>query len=292
VKGLLRKIWYWLCKKVLVFLPDRLFIELVRRITYLRLRFPYYRLNWKNPQTFNEHLNHLKVSEVNPLMQQLADKWAVREYVKQKIGQEYLIPQLKVVRDAREIWSESLPDSFIVKANHGSGWNWICKDKLQLKDKKIQQRLNGWLRQNAWYLSREPQYRFIKPMLVVEELIADEPNDYKFFCVGGMVKCIQVDYARHTAHRRSIYDPQWRKLPFHIRYQEIEQDIPPPVNLNKMFVLVDKLSEPFDFCRVDLYEVEEKIYFGEITFFPGGGHEPFHSYDEDWEFANYLGLNT
>jgi hypothetical protein len=285
-----KSVWYLLCRYVLFLLSDEAFIAFLRRIQYFRLSVDYYPLNWSNPQTFCEKINILKTGRLSGLHTKVADKVAVREFVAKKIGENYLVPLFGIFDTANDIDYSKLPNQFAIKANHGSGWNIICVDKNQLNWKKATKKLNYWLGLNAYYLSREQQYKKIRPKLIVEYLIDEEPNDYKFFCFEGIPKLIQVDYSRFTKHSRSIYDMDWNLTPYKIRYPQIPVTIPKPKGFQEMIVIARKLSADFQFCRVDLYNVDGKIYFGEITLFPGGGVEPFLKREHDLELGQFLKL--
>ena len=138
---------------------------------------------------------------------------------------------------------------------------------------------------NAYFLSREKQYKFITPRLICESLIGTEPNDYKFFCFLGDPKLVQIDKSRHSNHMRSFYSMEWEEINVRISYPNIPEKVSRPSCFEQMKAIASALSEEFEFARIDLYEIQGKVYFGEITLFPGGGTEPFASYEQDLFFG-------
>lgn len=292
MRAYLKDAWYWLCRGPLSFLPDQYFIWLVSWVTYKRLHAKWYHFNLTNPITFNEKLNYLKLGETNALASVVADKVAVRDYAAEKVGDKFLVPMIGVYQDSDEIPFYDLPNQFVLKVNHGSGWNIICTDKSKLDTVIAKKKLRKWLNRNAWYLSRESQYKEIPPKIICEALIGENINDYKFFCSRGEPVAIQVDIDRFKKHKRAIFDTEWKLMDIGINYPIPEKDIAPPTMLSEMLDVARKLSVDFIFCRIDLYEVNGKIYFGEITLCPGGGFEPFHAYEQDLQFGRYIFLNA
>ncbi len=220
----------------------------------------------------------------------LADKVLVRDHIKNMIGEKYLIPSLGIYKNAKEIDFEKLPQRFILKTNHGSGWNIICRNKSTFKKKRAIKLLNRWLGFNAYYLSREKQYKIIKPLIICEELLEFEIYDYKFFCFGGKAEFIQVDIDRFTNHKRAFYNLQWQKLPFSIRYEISEKNLAKPTQLEEMERVAAILSKNFQFCRIDLYIHNNQVYFGEITLIPGGGNEPFLPQEYDKKIGELIAI--
>jgi len=288
----LKKIWYLVCKYFLIFIPTPLFYQLITFINFKRLGFKWYRLNLREPQTFNEKLNYLKLYNRNKLAPMVADKVTVREYVKETIGEQYLIPAIGIYRSADEIDFDALPNKFALKTNHGSGWNLICADKSKLNWQEEMKKLNKWLRKNAFYLSREWQYKNIRPQLICEELLEYEIKDFKIFCSNGKPLYIQVDSDRFTNHERSLFTVNWEETNIQIRYPKIHKPISRPAHLDEMLMLAKKLSKPFEFCRIDLYEHHDQIYFGEITLHPGGGMEPFLNKSQDTEMGAMIDISN
>lgn len=288
MKSFLKDIWYFLCRYVLILISDQYFYKLTTWASYKRFGANYKGLNLKHPSTFNEKLNCLKLLDYYYDYSVFADKYAVREFVIQRIGREYLIPLLGVYNSAEEINFDILPQEFILKTNHGSGWNIICLDKGQLNLKKTKQKLNKWLKYNAYYLSREKQCKNIKPLILCEKLLQFNIYDYKFFCFKGEPFLVQVDIDRFTNHKRAFYNMMWEKQEFTFVYPMYESEIPKPFMFEEMKELAQKLSKDFIFSRIDLYYHDNRIYFGEITFFPEGGTGHFIPYEYDLIIGNYL----
>ncbi len=283
-----KSLWYWLCRYLLIIIPDKAFCFIISYLTFKRLGFKYYKYNLNNPTSFNEILSSIKISKKNEIYSKYADKFLVREYVAESIGEKYLVNLLGVYKNSSEIDFEALPMQFALKTNHGSGWNVICKDKLTLNFGDTRKILNQWLGYNAFYLSREYQYKNIEPLIICEELLKFDIYDYKFFCFNGNPEIVQLDIDRYTNHKRAFYNMNWVKQDFSIRYEISEKLIEKPIQFDEMKEVCRMLSKPFNFVRVDLYLHKERIYFGELTFFPGGGNEPFNPVEYDFEFGKYF----
>lgn len=251
-----------------------------------------YTLNFnEKPKTFNQKIQFRKVFDKNPLYALCSDKYRVREYVKEKIGEEYLIP-LHLVTDKliEEHW-EKLPNQCVIKANHNSGPVQIILDKAKADKYKIINEINRQLKEKYGLISMESYYDDIKPMVTVEKFIGENgkiPEDYKFQCFknnGDFKIFIQVDEGRYGRHCRNIYDEQWNLLDMkhESKYPHIDK-FEKPKKFEEMKKIVKKLSEDFEYVRVDLFAVEEKIYFGELTFAHGSGFEDLNplKWDEKW----------
>lgn len=233
------------------------------------------KLDLNNPRTFNEKIQWLKLYDCTPLKTRLADKFLVRDFVKEKIGEEYLVPLLGVYDSFDEIDFDGLPDRFVLKANHGSGWNIIVKNKAEFNKEKAKRDMDYWMRTNFAYFGLELHYRDIEPRIIAEQYLEDnvpgDLPDYKFLCFCGEPKYIWVDIDRYTNHKRDIYDLDWNKQPFSIHYPNVNKLLFPPGNLNEMVRLAKILCEGFLHVRIDFYSICSKIYFGEITFTPDSG---------------------
>ena len=236
--------------------------------------------NFRNPKTFNEKLQWLKLYDHNPQYTQYADKYAVREYVRDTIGEQYLIPLLGVYTSADEIDFNSLPDQFVLKCNHGAQLNVICKDKTKLDLEATKRQLNEWLAKDFYRLKREYHYRNIDRRIVCEKYMkdaqAEDLLDYKVFCIGGCVHMIQVDFDRFTKHTRNLYDREWNLLNIEISFpRNLEYNMSPPTVLDNMLECAEKLSRGFPQVRVDFYIINGKLHFGEMTFFSGAGFSKY-----------------
>lgn len=272
-----------------------LFISDEKYIKYKFKKYFGYNLNLTKPKSFNEKLQWLKLYDRTPLHTQCADKYLVRDYVENKIGNEYLIPLIFVTENVKEINEKNLPNfPVVIKPNHSRGVYFIY-DKMNYNFKPLQKKLLSELSSNFYYRTREWQYKNIKPKIIVEKLLLDEngniPKDYKFLCMNGKVKLIQVDSNRHSSHQKTLYNVKWEKQMFEFNFP-IGEDIDKPKNLTKMIEVAETLSKDFMFVRVDLYSINNKIYFGELTFHPAGGFGWFKPKEVDFELGKKLHLKS
>ncbi len=253
-------------------------------------------LDLENPQTFNEKIQWLKLYDSTPLKTKLADKYLVRDWVKEKIGEEYLIPLLGVWENFDDIDFDKLPDKFVLKANHGSAWNIIVTDKNSFDKKSAKKNFDKWLRTDYSLKSFETHYRNIKPLIIAEEYIeADDGDlkDYKFLCFNGEVKYVWVDKDRYKHHKRNLYDINWNLVPEKISENHIYENFSPcakPYNFEKMLKFANIMSKDFPFVRVDFYENDNKLYFGEMTFTSASGTHIFTPEDFDLKLGNLIHL--
>ena len=258
-------------------------------------------INFKRPNTLNEKLQWKKLYGYCPLHTTISDKYCVREYISKQIGKDYLIPLITVLDDPDRFELASLPQSFVVKVNHGSGQNRIVWNKSLVDELEIRRCLKKWFCENHYYGSKEPQYRDIKPRIIVEELLIDEdgkiPVDYKLHCFGGKVEAIQVDIDRFGDHRRNFYSKDWNLLPFTWsqwgKCGPIWKNGPAQEKPRKLAEIIDvaeTLSGSFDYIRVDLYCLRNNIYFGELTLHHGAGRERFDPPEYDRILGDKLTL--
>ena len=260
-----------------------------------------YELDWENPRTLNEKLNWMKLNFRAPLQKIAADKYAVRAHVAAKAGEQYLIPLLKKYDRADDLRFTDLPAAFVLKTNHGSGQNWIVRDKSREDERAVVRQFREWMATSHYAASREWPYKDMQPAIVAEALLLDErgqiPSDFKFHCFGGKVATIQVDLDRETAHRRNFYDRDWQLQPF--IWTEWEggkpawpngRAVPRPEALPEMIRVAETLSADFPYARIDLFFCGGKIYFGEITFYHGGAFERFDPPEFDRVFGDKLVL--
>lgn len=247
----------------------------------------------KNPKLFNEKLQWLKLHDRNPLYTKLVDKYEVKNIVSEKIGDEYIIPTLAVWNTFDEIDFDTLPDKFVLKCTHDSGGVVIVKDKQSLNLKNVEKKINECMSLNYYWLGREWAYKNVKPRIIAEEYIEPEGSgdlrDYKFFCFNGKVMLIQVDFDRFSEHKRNIYDTKWNYIPAFIHYPtHPEIKISCPENLDEMILIAEKLSHKIPFLRVDLYNVNGHIYFGELTFYHGSGFEIIRPESFEYQLGEYI----
>ena len=244
-------------------------------------------LNLDAPETFNEKLHWLMLKYRPSVVSDLACKYTARGYVARRVGAEVLNELYGVWDDPRAIPFPALPNEFVLKVTWSSGQNVFCRDKSQLDIDGTRRQLAKWMRRSGYWDGREWAYKKIKPRIIAERLLADGdgdvPVDYKFFCFGGKPTIIQVDTQRFTDHRRDLFDPEWQPLPVTLEYPSSGQTIPRPGTLPMMLTIAAALSRPFPFVRVDLYSIEGRAIFGEMTWYPGGGLERFDpgTYDAD-----------
>lgn len=242
----------------------------------------------KQPETFNEKIQFRKIYDNNILYSICSDKYRVREYVKEKIGEEYLIPLLLVTDELTEEQWNKLPNQFVAKANHNSGPVQIVKDKSKVNKREIIKELKYQLKLDYGILSMEKYYSDIPRKIIVEKFLNDtsekELKDYKFFCFDGKIKYCQLIKNRSTDETIDFYDINWIKQDFTgLSVQKISPTFEKkPINYEKMLEIVKKLAEGFDFVRVDLYNIDGKIYFGELTFCPASGYGKF--IPEKWNY--------
>lgn len=226
---------------------------------------------------------------------ELADKYAVRDYVQRTIGAQYLIPLLGVYRHASQIDFDSLPNAFVCKATHGSGWTIICRDKNKLDIAGTREQLDKWLKDNYYYYYyREWHYKNIPPRCICEEFIqtdnGEPPWDYKIFCFNGKAHLIEVDVNRFTQHTDSFFDLKWQKLPMQKGDPTYPGTIPKPDRFDEMIQVAQELSRGFNMVRVDLYYAKRKIYFGEMTFTPENGLHAISPEEYDYRLGELFDL--
>lgn len=280
-------------KYFLKFLPDETYIKLYYRLIFKK------HLNLNNPQTFNEKIQWLKLNDRKPIYSKLVDKYEVREYVKEKIGEEYLVPILGVWEKFEEIDFDQLPEKFVLKCTHDSGGIVICKDKKIFDIEEAKNKIEKCLKHNFYYIGREWPYKNVKPRIIAEKYLEninskEKLMDYKFMCFNQKVQCSFVCSGRNEKEGLSVdfYDLEWRKMPFTRKYKNSNKEIKRPVNYKKMIKLAEILSEGIPFARIDFYEIDNKIYFGEITLYPGCGFEKFNPSKYDKILGDWIDLSS
>lgn len=277
-----RNIYY----SILKVLPDKIVVNIENFRAYKR---PF---NSKNPKYFGEKIQWLKLYGNLEKYSRYVDKFLVREYVKEKIGEQYLIPLLGVYDNPEEIDYSNLPDKFVLKCNHGSGYNIIVEDKSKINIKRTNQKLRKWLKEDYYKIKREYQYKYVEKKILCEELIKDKNNklvDYKFFCFNGNPEFFKIDLDRYSEHKVNFYDLNWNLLNIkEAGYKNSNERLSCPENFNEMIEIVKKICKEFQFVRVDLYNVDGKIYFGELTFTPASGKNPFLPLEKDLKIAERI----
>lgn len=243
-------------------------------------------VNLDNPLLFSEKLQWYKLNHHDPLMQVVANKYTVRKYI-EEIGYGHLLNDLLgVYTDVSQIDFDKLPDQFVLKGTHGSGFNIIVKEKSQLNRRRAKMLMRSWLRQHIAWSGREWVYEKMPRHIIAEKYLEDETGelrDYKFYCFNGKPTFMQLEVGRGTDHNtRNFYDMDWKLMPFG---KELPHNpgvvVPRPAMFDEMKRIAADLCKPFQYVRVDLYQVGGKVYFGELTFFPAGGAPDFVPADYD-----------
>jgi len=277
------------------------FISDKKYICKLFLKRQGYLLNLDNPKSLNEKIQWLKLNNRSDLHTQLADKFAVRQYIKSNFGEEYLIPLLFETSDFNQIVPENLPEvPFIIKASHDSGSYVIVKDKSKINWSKLRVDCRWWLCKNYYWFEREWQYKNIKPRIIVEKLLLNKsgiiPFDYKLNVINGKVEFIYVSVDRENTNKRNIYSSNWEPLHFTWASKNKKTDelrgpeIPMPSTMNDMIDIAERVGKIFPYIRVDFYDVDGKVYFGEITQHHGGGFDQIKPIEWDYKLGALLDL--
>jgi hypothetical protein len=259
------------------------------------------KLDLKNPTTLTEKMQWLKLYSRNDLYTTCADKYRVREYFKENFGGEYLIPLLFQTEKYQELTAENITTyPCIVKANHGSGWYKILWDKDSVDWAELQQECKRWLGINYYYLSLEWQYKNIKPCIIVEKLLLDKdgkiPSDYKLNFINGELEFIYCCADRYDGQYRINYTPSWEKLDFtwqtkRFKSAEGKPDIAKPANFDKMVEIGTKIAKDYKYVRIDFYDVDGVLYYGEITLNHGSGLYRFDPESYDRYYGEKLKLD-
>jgi len=255
------------------------------------------KLDLKNPQTFNEKLQWLKLYDHNPLYTTLVDKYKVKEYVAEKIGEQYVVPLLGVWDRFDNIDFSKLPEQFVLKCNHDSGNVFVCRDRSCFDYTLAKKNLERSLKKDYFYFGREWAYKGVPRKIIAETYMEDdetkELRDYKFFCFDGKVKALFVASDRLVPNEEvkfDFFDPQYNQLNFRQGHPNSKILPAKPKNLDLMVELAETLSQLIPQVRVDLYEINSKVYFGEMTFYHFGGLTPFVPEEWDFTFGNWITL--
>lgn len=279
-------------RKIFCWMSDRTYIKI---LFFLSGRGQ--RLNLEAPRTFNEKLQWLKLYDRNPEYIRMVDKYAVKKYVADKIGEEYIIPTLGVWDSFDEIDFESLPDQFVLKCTHDSGSTVVCKSKAEFDYKAARKKINKLLKRNYYWTGREWPYKNVKPRILAETYIEDKTSghglrDYKIFVFDGKAEFFYVtsDRGLGSGTRIDLYDLELNKLPCKWGYECSDYAFVPPAGFDDMIRLAERLGEGIPQVRVDMYNIEGQIFFGEMTFFPWAGMMPFEPEEWDLRFGRLIRL--
>ena len=269
---------------------------------YLRIKFRLYmgyKLDLKNPKTFHEKLQWLKLYDRRPEYVVMVDKVKAKEYVASLIGEEHIVPNLGVWSDPDEIDFDSLPNQFVLKVNHNSGTGmYICKDKSKMDKEKVKAELRKGLKEDYYSKSREWAYKNVPRRILAEKYLSDEAtsvggdlNDYKFYCFDGKVKYCEVITGRNTKKQIDFFDLDWNHMEFNFDGYEFADNRPEkPKCFDKMIEIVGILCKNKPYSRIDLYVVGNNVYFGEITFFPASGFKGYHPKEWNRKLGDFITL--
>lgn len=278
--------------------PRRFAIAALRKVsflfsdkTYVKIQYFLHfkkKLDLIDPRTFNEKIQWLKLYDRKNEYTQMVDKAAAKDYVKSVIGEEYLIPTIGVYNKFDDIDFNKLPEQFVLKCTHNSGGVVICKDKKKLNIEEAKKVISKSLKKDFYKQTREWPYKNVCHRIICEKYMVDESGlelkDYKFFCFNGKVKFLKIDFNRQIGHRANYYDVNFNLLEFGetVCPPCFDRHFEKPLNFEKMICLAERLSKNIPFVRVDLYNINGNVFFGEITFYPNSGWGTFvpYCYDE------------
>ena len=279
-------------KGLLSFLSDEKFLKMRYKLCVGRS------LDLNDPQTFNEKIQWLKIYNRSPKHVAMVDKILAKEYVTEIIGDEYVIPTLAVWDKAEDIDFDSLPDQFVLKCNHDSGGIVICRNKNELDRSAAIKKLTKALKRDPYNTAREWPYKLVQRRILAEQYLEDdklgELRDYKFFTFNGEVKALFVASDRQDPTKPTkfdFFDSEYNRLPIKNGHPNSEKLPDKPQNFELMKELAAKLGAGMPHLRVDFYEVNGKVYFGELTFYHYGGLVPFEPNDWDQIFGSWIDLN-
>lgn len=262
------------------FLKDETYLKLLYRCNIGR------RLNLENPQTYTEKLQWLKLHNRKPEYTAMVDKYEAKQYVANIIGEKYIVPTLGVWEHFEDIDFDALPDQFVLKCTHDSGGLVICREKAKLDIAAARKKINKSLKRNYYWCGREWPYKNVKPRIIAEPFLGKDgrtPDDYKVYMFGEEIDSIMVCKDRDAADGPSFYfyDPSWNRL--YYQHPELEKDdqCPPPQNLEEMLKIAKILGFELAHIRVDFYDIDGRIYFGELTFFDRSGFDTDITPDTD-----------
>ena len=277
----------------LFFLPDKPYLQLFYFATTRKF------INFKNPQGFCEKIQWLKVNDRRPEYSKLVDKLAVREHISSVLGEEYLFPLLGAWESFDDIDIDSLPEQFVIKCNHDSGSTKVIKSKSSLTQDDFDEMKEFYtkrLKRDFFYAGREYPYKGIKPYIIAEKLMVDETapeksiEDYKFFCFNGEPKVMFVATDRATDCKFDFFDMEFNHLDLVNIHPNADKQIPKPAMFEEMKEIAAKLSKGMRHVRVDLSELNGKIYFGEYTFFHGGGFQLCHPAEWEKQLGDWIDI--
>lgn len=284
----------WLCGVIL-----RRISPLIKDdVLYLKIEYFFGRkrfLDLEHPKRFNEKLQWLKLHCKRPEYTKMVDKYEVKPIVANIIGDKYIIPTLGVWNNFDEIDFDKLPKQFVLKCTHDSGGLYICDGEKPFNKNLARKKIEKSLKKRYFYEHREYPYKDVEPRIIAEQYMKDESGwqlkDYKIFCFNGEPKFIEVDYDRYVDHKLNVYDLNWNFVDFYMTSRNDKNvHIPKPAKLDEMLDLARKLVKDTIFVRADFYSIDDKIYFGELTYHPGCGLIDFHPDKYDYILGEMLKL--
>lgn len=276
--------------RMLGWVSDEIYLKIIYRARLGK------KLNLQNPKTFNEKIQWMKLHCREQQPGFLTDKYLVKKYVADRVGERYLIPTIGIWNSFDAIDFESLPKQFVLKCTHDSGTVVVCRDKNKLDRDNIRKRFENALRRNYYTEGREISYKYIEPRIMAEEYVQDMASAnltvYKIMCFGGEPKLIKVICDDHTDTQTiDFMDTDWKKVRLKQNFPNRDGELPKPRKLDEMLSVAKELSKDFAYLRVDLYEAGEKIYFSEISFFSDSGFAPFYPEEWDEKLGGWVHLN-
>lgn len=281
-------IYHFGMKGYLHFLSDKAYLKLMFYCRFDR------KLNLSNPVTYNEKLQWLKLYDRKEIYPKLVDKLEVKNLLKTTIDEKYIIPTLGVWNNFEEIDFSKLPNEFVLKCTHDSGGIVVCKNKKHFNIQEARKKINRCLKHNYFYIGREWPYKKIKPRIIAEQYIGDInsiPEDYKFYTFNGKIDCVMICKDRELGHPKFLfYDINWNRLNYLNEEIILNKEEEKPTNFEKMLEIVEILSKDTKQMRVDLYNVNGNIYFGELTLFNQSGFDTDISLETDIYWGRKLTL--
>lgn len=279
---------------LLKWMPDAMYLKKKYKILLGK------ELNLDNPKTFNEKLQWLKIHDRKPEYTIMVDKYAVKRYVADRIGEEYIIPTLGVWEHFDDIDFDSLPNQFVLKCTHDSGGVVICRDKRTFDKTATKKKIEKCLKRNYYWSGREWPYKNVPPRIIAEKYMVDDYEtekdeslkDYKFYCFNGKMQFVMINSDRNSAKstKADYFDRDFNWLDFTWGYEHAEMRPQKPDKFEKMISTVEKLAQGLPHIRVDLYECNGQIYFGELTFFDGSGFDKIEPIEWDYKIGEMLKL--
>lgn len=275
--------------KILRFIPDKLYVQL--KYFYRFHRLP----DLKNPKTYNEKLQWIKLYDRKQEYIQMCDKYEVKKLIAERFGEEYVVPTLGIYDKFDDIDFDSLPEKFVIKCTHDSGSVIICKNKQTFDYIKARKDITKALKTNYYWHSREWPYNFVKPRIIIDEYLEDdeykELRDYKVFAFDGEAKAIYISTNRQNANSKTFsdyFDENFNHLPLKNKYDNAPIAPKKPIHFEKMKEIASSISKGYRHFRVDFFEANGKLYFGEITIFHGSGYDPFEPEEWDYVFGSWI----